>query len=396
MNVLEVVIGPYPEIRGGVDKMVSLLVDGLVATGWRVAVLVPGPWEAAALRQRQAAGVPVYERRLRMPLERGSKLRGLLGWLAELPRTLLDLRRICRRHRIDVVHVHTATNYVYWFRLLRLIGGPPYVVTFHRGDVVDFPTRRRGDRALIRWALAGSAGTNAVSRWLAEEARRVFAGLCEPECIYNGIAVTPPDEPAPGRSPARALIGDAPYFVMVGTFDPYKGHDIAIRAWGLLPPDSRPHLLIVGEGELRESYLQLIDQLGCADRIHLTGQLPNDQVQLLMKSALGMVFPSRNEGFGYVILEAGLAETPLLCARIPPLDEIVVDGETGVLVAPEDPQAVADAVRRLGADPGLRRRLGANLRLATETRFSLETMTNGYAKLFAKIVADDCRSTAKR
>lgn len=389
MNVLEVVIGPYPEIRGGVDKMVSLLVAGLMRRGCEVAVLVPGSWEIARLRSREVDGVSVYERRLRLPLEQGPKLRSLLGWLGELPRTLLDLRRICRKHRIDIIHIHTATNYVYWFRLLRLIGGPPYVITFHGSDVADFRTRRKGDRALIRWALAGSAAANAVSRWLTEEAKRVFSGLCDPVCIYNGIAVTTPRREADAATnPARALIGDSPYFVMVGSFDPYKGHDIAIRAWGLLPSDRRPHLLIVGEGPLRESYLQIVDQLGCTDRIHLTGQLPNAQVQLLLASALGMVFPSRNEGFGYVILEAGLAETPLLCSRIPPLDEIVVDGETGILVPPDDPQALADAVLRLVADPELRRRLGANLRRAVETRFSTGTMADKYAALFTQAGAE--------
>lgn len=389
MNVLEVAIGPYPEIRGGVDKMVALLVDGLLAKGWRVAVLVPGSWEVARLQEREVAGVPVYERRLRLPLERGAKLRSLLGWLTELPRTVIDLRRICRQHRIDVIHIHTATNYAYWFRLLRLMGGPPYVITFHGSDVAEFRTRRERDRALIRWALAGSAATTAVSRWLAGQAKSKFQGLCDPVCIYNGIAV-----PTPGHAsgavlnPAQTLIGDAPYFMMVGSFDPYKGHDIAIRAWGLLPPDRRPYLLIVGEGALRESYLRLIDEVGCTGHVRLTGQLPNPQVQRLLATALGVVFPSRSEGFGYVILEAGLAQAALLCTRIPPLNEIVVDGETGILVPAEDPQAVADAISRLANDSELRRRLGANLRHAVETRFSAEIMTGEYAALFTRVVAE--------
>lgn len=387
MNVLEVVIGPYPEIRGGVDKMVSVLIDGLVARGARVTVLVPGTWAAATLRRREAHNIVIYERRLRMPFVQESMLRGFIGWLFEVPKTLRDLRRICARHGIEVIHVHTATNYVYWFRLLRLIGGPPYVITFHRGDVVDFPERSCVDRALIRWSLAGAAATNAVSRWLAEEARRRFPGLCDPVHIYNGMDRT---ARASGLRPAEdasalSAIPNEPYFVMVGTFDPYKGHDIAIRAWGLLPADDRPHLLIVGDGELRRTYLDLIDRLGCSAWIHMMGQLPNEDVQRIMRSSLGMIFPSRNEGFGYVILEAGLAGTAVLCSRIPPFDEIVTDGESGLLVPPEDPQALADAVRRLSVDPALRRRLGENLRRDVETRFSTEAMTEGYIELFEAV-----------
>ncbi len=383
MNVLEVVIGPYPEIRGGVDKMVSLLIAGLARRGCGIVVLVPGTWAVTRLQSRKAGGVTVYERRLRLPLEQGPKWRSLLGWLGELPRTLLDLRRICRRHAIDVVHIHTATNYVYWFRLLRLIGGPPYVVTFHRGDVVDFPTRRKPDQALIRWGLAGAASTNAVSRWLAEEAERVFPGLCAPVRIYNGI---PPASRGGLRpEPVSAALMAAPYVVMVGTFDPYKGHDVAIRAWALLPSDA-PHKVIVGAGELRPGNVKQIAEQGSGGRGHQAGQLPNAEVQQLVAGAIAMVFPSRNEGFGYVILEAGLAATPVICSRIPPFDEIVVDGESGVLVAPEDPAALAAAVSRISQDETLRRGMGEALRRTVETQFSDTGMVEGYLALFRRVV----------
>lgn len=386
MNVLEVVIGPYPQIRGGVDKMVALLVDGLVAEGCAVTVFVPGPWEAAALEERQAGGASVYTLRLRRPVDGGRSLRSLAGWLGELPGTLSALRRICRRHRIDVIHIHTATNYGYWFRLLRWLGGPPYVITFHRGDVVDFSTRLPLDRWLIRWALAGAAATNAVSQWLAVEAKRVFPGLCDPGPIYNGIAEMPR---APEAQPdtAAALVGGKPYFIMVGTFDPYKGHDIAIRAWGLLPRENRPHLLIVGEGELRPSYERLIEEVGCRDCIHLTGQLPNPVVQQLLASATAMVFPSRSEGLPYVALEAGLAKLPLVCSHVPPFDEIVADGESGILFRPEDPADLAAAVVRLTGDPALRERLGEALRRTIETKFSVAAMVQGYRALFERAVS---------
>ncbi len=381
MNVLEVVIGPYPQIRGGVDKMVALLVDGLVAEGCAVTVFVPGLWEAATLGQENAGGVSVYTLRLRRPVTGGRALRSLAAWLGELPRTLRAQRGICRRHRIDVIHIHTATNYCYWFRLLRWLGGPPYVITFHRGDVVDFATRWPLDRFLIRCGLAGAAATNAVSRWLAVEARRVFPGLCDPAPIYNGIAEMPrAAEAAPGT--VAALVGDKPYFIMVGTFDPYKGHDVAIRAWGLLPEGTRPHLLIVGEGELRQSYERLIEEVGGGDCIHLTGQLPNQVVQQLLASATAMVFPSRSEGLPYVALEAGLARLPLVCSHVPPFDEIVDDGESGILFRPEDPADLAAAVLRLTGDPALRERLGEALRRTVETRFSVEAMVRGYRALF--------------
>lgn len=387
MNVLEVVIGPYPEIRGGVDKMVALLVDGLIAEGCAVSVFVPGPWEATALQRREPNGVATYTLRLRMPQVRDRPVSGLIGWLLELPRTVSSLRRICADHRIAVVHIHTATNYNYYFRLVRLLGGPPYVITFHRGDVVDFHTRGWLDRALIRWGLAGAAATNAVSRWLANDARRVFPGLCDPVHIYNGILAAPPAAPAApgGEDIVERLAGGEPYFIMVGTFDPYKGHDIAIRAWGLLPASARPLLLIVGEGELRAAYLDLIAKTGCADHVRLTGQLPNHQVQRLMARASAMVFPSRSEGLPYVALEAGLAGIPLICTHVPPFDEIVVDGENGILVTPENPGALAAAVQRVAADAELRRRLGATLRKTVETKFSVTAMVKAYKAMFERV-----------
>ncbi|HSK39415.1 MAG TPA: glycosyltransferase family 4 protein [Arenibaculum sp.] len=374
-SVLQVVINPFPEVRGGVDTMVTTLVEHLGRQGCTSTVFVPGSWEDSKLRHYRAGSTDVYMRRLRTPTEPRRPLRNLVGLLGEAPRIIADLRMICRRHGIDLVHVHTATDYAFYFRILSAVTGIPYLITFHRGDVVDFKDRNAAQKILIRWSIAGARATSAVSPWLADLARQVFASLCSPAAINNGIAGTAKPG-APGPLPGR-------FFLMVGSFDHYKGHDIALRAWRLVSrryPDLR--LLVAGDGALRGDYERLIRENGCSGSIDLLGQLSRNEVLRLMRSSIALVFPSRTEGLGYVMLEAGLMETPVVCSDIPPLNEVVIDGATGLVVEPENSDDLARALLLLLDDPDLRNRLGRGMAKRVATDYSAEGMADAYLSLY--------------
>lgn len=389
MNILQVTLRRYPEVMGGVDMMVATLVPALKRLNCTITVFVPGSWSDRRLKCYVADGVTVYSRRLTMPFARRRRLRNLLVWLFEGPVALLGLWALCRRHRINLVHIHTATPNLVYFRMLRLLGGPPYVVTFHRGDVVEFGQRPRINQKFIKWGLAGAASTNAVSKWLAREAKGTFQGLCDPVAIYNGIDVDSliSDANRLGDGPSESR---GAYFLMVGSFDPYKGHETAIRAWGEVV-ESNPNLrlLLAGEGDLRKSYERLIERTSCQRHVVLLGQRRHSEILSLMASALGLIFPSRSEGFAYVILEAGLMENPVICTDIPAFAEVVADGESGIIVPVDDPKAIADAVMRLMDNEELRKRLGSALRERVEECFCADLMAQRYETLYRAVIGND-------
>ena len=119
----------------------------------------------------------------------------------------------------------------------------------------------------------------------------------------------------------------------------------------------------------------------------MLGALPHAQALALMERALGLIMPSRNEGFGLVILEAGLKHLPIVCSRIGPFLEIVEDGSTAIVVPPEDPLALSIGVARLIQDADLRQQLGSALESRVRTNFSVQRMADQYEWLYRQVCA---------
>jgi len=383
-HILQLTILRYPEILGGVDAVVVNLVTHLRAHH-QVSVFVPGGWEQKALTRRTCDGVDVYSIRLRLPFLQRRSFAAFFGWLVEFPRTLLRLRSLMREQGIDIIHAHMGKDYHMYLRVLRWIGGPPYIITLHRGEVVDYLALSTTSRWLLKFALHGAAGVNAVSRWLAQEAEKLFPRIAPVPWIYNGLEI-----PAPVLF-ATPYAGQLPqpfpqrYVVMVGSFDPYKGHDIALRAWGLLREMGIDlPLLVLGDGDLRPQYEALIEQMGCQATVHLLGQVSHNDVLKLTHRAMAMVFPSRNEGLGYVLLEAGAVGTAVVCTQIPPFAELIENDVNGLMVPVEDPSALAGAITRLAGDPQLCDRLGKRLQQQVHARFTAEVMTHNYEQLYGR------------
>jgi glycosyltransferase involved in cell wall biosynthesis len=190
--------------------------------------------------------------------------------------------------------------------------------------------------------------------------------------IHNGVPdAPPPPEPRPQPGP---LIG------AVGRLERQKGFDILIRALGRVEGAT---LFIVGDGTERANLEELARGVGVAERVVWNGW--RDDPRGLFPSFDVLVFPSRFEGFPLAVLEALLAGSAVVAADVGSVAEVVRDGETGLLVPPEDPGAVADAIRRLLADEGLRRRLGeAGRRLVLE-RFTAMHMTRAFEALYREL-----------
>jgi glycosyltransferase involved in cell wall biosynthesis len=131
--------------------------------------------------------------------------------------------------------------------------------------------------------------------------------------------------------------------------EPQKGLDVAVRA---LPDIRARHpkaeLVVLGEGPQRTELEQLANALHVP--VHLLGRVP-DVASWLRRADL-LVHPARWEGFGLALLEAMLASKPVVATNVSSIPEVVADGETGLLVAPDDPAALAAAVIRVLDDPG--------------------------------------------
>jgi glycosyltransferase involved in cell wall biosynthesis len=259
-------------------------------------------------------------------------------WLALLaPALLASFVRAARRTDADLFHAHWIP--AGWVAART---GRPYVVQVWGTDV---ELLRRAPR-LARGVLGGARLVIAASSALAVAARRL--GARDVEVIPSGIDV--PADVGEEAEPAEVLYA--------GRLSEEKGVLELVEAAADL------NLVVAGDGPLRARVPQA------------RGFLPNDELQRLYARAAVVACPSRREGFGVACLEAMAHARPVVASAVGGLKDLVVDGETGLLVPPRDPRALRAALERLLGDRDLRLRLGAAGRERAQERFSWAAVTD--------------------
>jgi glycosyltransferase involved in cell wall biosynthesis len=233
----------------------------------------------------------------------------------------------------DLVHTHLVHADVYG-----ALGARVLVSTKHNDDPFRAGTFRFVERALARRAARIIAITNSLARFQIE---RVGLPAAKVEVIHYGLDDLPKAWGTNARDPVPP---DARVLLCVCRLEPQKGVDVAITAMRNIPG---AHLVVLGEGPQRRAFEQLANELDVP--VHLPGRVPD--VAAWLRRASVLVHPVRWEGFGLALLEAMLASLPVVATKVSSIPEIVADGETGLLVPPDDPGALAAAVNRVLEDP---------------------------------------------
>jgi glycosyltransferase involved in cell wall biosynthesis len=246
-----------------------------------------------------------------------------------VPPLLASMTRAARRaaRRADVVHAHWLPT-----GLPAVFSGKPFVLTLHGTDV----ELARHAPPVARRIVRRAAVVIGVSQALTDAARRL--GARDARFVPNGVEVPP--GVAAEAEPAEVLYA--------GRLSPEKGiEDLLAVADGL-------RLVVAGDGPLRPRVPQAL------------GMLPRRELYGHLDRAAVVVFPSRRDGFPVVCAEAMAHGRAVVATAVGGLPDMVVDGETGLLVPPGDPAALRAAIDRLLADPELRQRLGTAARLRIE------------------------------
>jgi glycosyltransferase involved in cell wall biosynthesis len=207
--------------------------------------------------------------------------------------------------------------------------------------------------------------------------------------IYYGLPLpVPPIDRREARAALRAelkLPADAVLIGGAGRLTTQKGFTYALQAFKRIEREfPEAHLLIAGDGPLNMPLKAEARQLGLARRVHFLGwrtDIPNVLAGLDV-----FVMPSLWEGFGLVLLEAMAQALPVVGSAVSAIPEIVAHGETGLLVPPRDPDALADALRTLLRDPALMRHLGMLGEDRLERMFGADAMIEATAALYHEIV----------
>lgn len=237
----------------------------------------------------------------------------------------------------------------------------PYLLTLQEGD--PLPEIERKARLARPWFLGifrRADGLQAISRFLLDWGMRLgFRGRVA-EVVPNGVPLGrfSASVLAEVRTARRHELGLAPDdFVVITTSRLVRknGVDLLIRALVELPESHR--LLIVGAGPLEEELKALTSGLGLANRVVFAGARPYAELPELYAAADVFARPARSEGFGNSFIEAMAAGLPVVATPVGGIVDFAVDGGNCLLADPEDSRSVAEALRRIHADPELRSKL---------------------------------------
>jgi glycosyltransferase involved in cell wall biosynthesis len=292
-------------------------------------------------------------------------------------RMIPALRRLVRDQGIDVLHTHNFAPLVYGSLVARLCG-------------IGTVNTRHGRAALRTHPLIWALTDRVVA--VSQDARRQLEihNRIRPDkvrVIVNAIDLS--RYRAPSRPPAdfRGEWGvpiEAPLCGIVGRLSPEKDHRTLLAAFDILRrTGSNAHLVIVGGGPLEGELRSLSLTLGLEGRVHFTG-FRSDVAELLPSLDL-FVLSSTEEGVSLTLIEAMAAGLPIVATRVGGNPEVVVEGQTGLLVEPGQPGALAAAIGGLLGDPEERARMGRRGLEVASRSFEIERLIDEYLVVYNEI-----------
>jgi len=291
-----------------------------------------------------------------------------------------------RLRRDHVAHLHAAWAHgpASVARIAGRLTGIPWSMGAHAKDIhLSRPSSLAKKLAAARFSLACSTASQETLRQFAV---RRASGLPETEIalLHHGVDTG-------YFAPAARVEEDHPIIVSVGRLVPKKGFDVLLEAASLLA--ARGHafrLEILGEGSERDRLETRIAELGLGDRAHIRGMCVREEVREALRRAACFTLACRTtedgdrDGIPNTLAEAMACGLPVVSTSLPGIEELVQDGENGLVVPPENPSALADALARLLDDRNLRGVLGARARDCVSRTFNAHAAGERRARRFGR------------
>lgn len=321
---------------------------------------------------------------------KGSDLAAMAGPLADVHAIRMEgdldvglirrLSRVIQQSRPDLIHLHSRIGADVMGGIAGRLAGIP-VVHSRRQDNPESRLAvalkyRLHDRVI---AISEAIGNILLSEGLPSEKLR---------CVKDAVEITPRIE-TPERAWFRSSLNVPEHALSLGIVAqliPRKGHQILLEAMpALLKVFPETRVFFFGKGPLDETLNASIRALGLEQNVVLAGF--REDLDRILPCLDVVVHPAHREGMGVSLLQASLAEVPIVASEVGGIPEAVQDGMTGLLVPPKDPEALAEAILTLMKDEALRKRMGKAGRRWVEGHFSADHMVEGNLAVYRELLA---------
>jgi glycosyltransferase involved in cell wall biosynthesis len=283
--------------------------------------------------------------------------------------------RAFRKIRPDVIHFNLGVvSACQWAIFIAVVKGRYKTLAVENSPVDAWSSTSQMLKRFTSPRLSAHAAVGDATARTIEEIAKLRPGSVE--TIYHGVPDVAQDVP---REPH-----DGPVILNIARHQHVKGIDVLLEAMTHLPSEVK--LVQIGSGEEHDALVARRDELGLGDRVEFR-DLPWDQRAGDLIGGFDLfVLPSRNEGLPVTVMEAMLAGVGIVATDVGAVREELTDGETGRIVAPEDPIALAKAIDELLGDPARRAELGRRAREAALVRFTVEATVARYCELYDRLV----------
>lgn len=313
------------------------------------------------------------------------------------PRDFIFLHGLIRRYRPDCLIANFGAVNV--MILVGRIAGVPVRVAWHHttSDQIDIdaglsPWMLGFLRWRKRWVFARATHVVAISEATSQDLGDVFGVPAGKRPLWP-LLLADPQAGAQWSQSTR----DAYRLLCPGRLIRMKGQDVLIRALpSLAERFAQVRVDFVGSGPEQQAYEALARECGVAERCAFVGQVPHEEVLARMAGVALVVVPSRAEALGLVNIESLAAGTPVVASRVGGIVDTICDGVDGLLVPPDDPAALAEAIGRLLGDPGQRRQMSHAARQAFLDRFELEKNIDRQVEWYEQLVDEQTAQTRGR
>lgn len=369
MKILHVYKDYYPVV-GGMENHIRLLARGAVARGLEPTVLVTSRSRRTEITDID--GVKVIKA-------------GRLATLASTPISP-PLFSWIRRLEADITHLHSPYP---WGEMAHLLLGRSRktVITYH-SDIVRQKNLLKFYRPFMQRILANADSIIATSPNYVRTSPQLSQVAQKCTVIPLGIDLGPFLKAQSEEVERLRQQYGPPLLLFVGLLRYYKGLGYLIEA--MKEVDAR--LVVVGSGPMAEEWQSLANQLGLADKVFFEGRVQDERLPAYYQACDLFVLPAshRSEAFGVVQVEAMACGKPVVSTELGTGTSYVnLDEETGLVVPPRDPEALAQAIKRLLSDDQLRTEMGERARERAKLEFSHEIMIDRVVTLYQSLLRGD-------